>query len=120
MRKNSGILTRGLITLSAIILTARAGTVNFNGHPETWYNLKMNRIVKRADAYYGLNDVYGVREDGVKTYNGFVIVAADWDLHPYGSVVETSRGLGIVLDTHTNTNREVVDVATAWGKGGTK
>lgn len=110
-----------LITLSAIILTAKLGRIEFNGHPETYYNLNMNRITARADAYYGLENVYAVREDGVKTYNGFVIVAADWTLHPFGTVVETSLGTGIVLDhIGADTNKNTVDIATSWGKGGKK
>jgi 3D (Asp-Asp-Asp) domain-containing protein len=104
-----------LITLSAItVLTAKLGRIEFNGHPETYYNLNMNRITARADAYYGLENVYAVREDGVKTYNGFVIVAADWTLHPYGTVIETSRGTGIVLDTHTAPERGIIDIAASW------
>ena len=104
---------RVLTTLFAIILTAKLGTVNYAGHKETWYNLRMNRVAERADAYYGLSDVYKVREDGVKTYNDFVIVAADWSVYPFGSLVETSLGTGIVLDHHT-TDKSVIDVATAW------
>lgn len=105
---------------AAVVLTAKAGRIVFNNHYETWYNLRMNRVVERADAYYGLHDVYAVRDDGVKTYNGFVIVAADWNIYPFGSVVETSVGTGIVLDTHTAKNRETIDIATSWGKGGKK
>ena len=114
---NRGAIILGLM---ATILTAKIGTINYAGHVETWYNLKMNKIVERADNFYGLSDVYGVREDGVKTYNGFVIVAADKSV-PYGTVVETSRGIGIVLDYHTIKNGEnVYDLATSWGKGGKK
>lgn len=101
--------------LSVIILTASLGRIAYGDHIETWYNLPMSQITERADAYYGLQDVYGVREDGVRTYNGFVIVATDWDRYPYGSLVETSLGTGIVLDTHT-TQSDVVDVAVTWGK----
>ena len=114
---NRGAIILGLM---ATILTAKIGTINYAGHVETWYNLKMNKVVERADNFYGLSDVYGVREDGVKTYNGFVIVAADKSV-PYGTVVETSRGIGLVLDYHTIKNGEnVYDVATSWGKGGVK
>ena len=114
---NRGAIILGLM---ATILTAKIGTINYAGHVETWYNLKMNKVVERADNFYGLSDVYGVREDGVKTYNGFVIVAADKSV-PYGTVVETSRGIGIVLDYHTIKNGEnTYDLATDWGKRGRK
>ena len=109
-----------IIGVLATILTAKIGTINYAGHVETWYNLKMNKVVERADNFYGLSDVYGVREDGVKTYNGFVIVAADKSV-PYGTVVETSRGIGLVLDYHTIKNGEnTYDLATDWGKRGRK
>ncbi len=109
-----------ILGLMATVLTAKLGTIEYQGHKETWYNLKMNKVVERADAYYGLSDVYGVTEDGIKTYNGFVIVAADMSV-PYGTVVETSRGIGIVLDYHTVKNGEnLYDIATTWGKGGKK
>ena len=114
---NRGAIILGLM---ATILTAKIGTINYAGHVETWYNLKMNKVVERADNFYGLSDVYGVTEDGIKTYNGFVILAADKSV-PYGTVVETSRGIGLVLDYHTIKNGEnVYDVATSWGKGGVK
>ena len=74
----------------------------------------MNKVIERADAYYGLKDVYAVREDGVKTYNGFVIVASNWAVHPFGTLVDTSRGVGIVLDHHTAKDTELIDIATDW------
>ena len=117
-------ITTFLISISAVTvmvtLTAKTGRLIFNNHTETWYNLRMNKVVERADAYYGLSDVYAVREDGVKTYNDFVICAADFNLYPYGSLIETSLGTGIVLDTHTAKDRAIVDIATTWGKGGKK
>ena len=107
-------LYQGLM-LMGLILTARLGRLDYNGHTETWYNLPMHNITERADALYGLSDVYAVRADGVKTYNGFVILATDWHVHPFGSVIETSRGTGIVLDHIGNIqNRNTVDIATEW------
>ena len=111
-----------IIGVLATILTARMGVFNnpATGMTETWYNLKMNKVVERADAYYGLSDVFEIREDGVKTYNGFVILAADKSV-PYGTVVETSRGIGIVLDYHTVKNgKNLYDVAVDWQRGGKK
>lgn len=96
------------------ILTAKLGTVQYEGHKETWYNLPMHNIVERADAYYGLEGVYDVREDGVKTYNGFLMLATDWNEYPFGSVIETSLGTGIVLDMQTTGNKQIVDIAVDW------
>ena len=107
-------MKRGLVILTAVVLTARLGVIQYQGHRETYYNLKMDRIIERADGIYGIKGVYEVREDGVKTYNGFVICACDWDKHPYGSIVDTSRGVGITLDTGTFEDRETVDIATEW------
>lgn len=99
--------------LTALILTAALGRITYGNHTETWYNLRMNRIVSIADAHFGLNDVYEVREDGVKTYNGFVICAGGSKV-PYGTLVETSLGTGIVLDRHTVNDETLIDIATAW------
>lgn len=106
-------MMKRVMILLAAILTARLGTISYGDHRETYYNLNMSRITERADAFYGLNDVYAVREDGVKTYNGFVILATDWNEYPFGSVIETSRGIGIVLDHHS-TDKEIVDLAVDW------
>ena len=113
---NKGAL---ILSLMATVLTAKLGTIEYNGHKETWYNLRMNKVVEKADAYYGLSDVYKVNEDGIKTYNGFVILAADKSV-PYGTLVETSRGIGIVLDYHTTGREDLIDIATDWGKEGKK
>ena len=106
---------RVITTLFAVMLTARMGILNNSetGLKESWYNLRMNRIVAKADAHFGLQDVYEVREDGVKTYNGLVICAGDSTV-PYGTVVETSLGTGIVLDRHTVNDETLIDIAVAW------
>lgn len=106
-------LIRGIATLLAVVLTAKIGTIQYNGHRETWYDLKMNRIIQRANAYYGMDGVYEVREDGVKTYQGLVICAAHKSV-PYGTLIETSRGIGVVLDYHTMNDKTAVDIATDW------
>ena len=105
---------RVITTLFAITLTARIGTIQFEGHRETWYNLDMSRVISKADEAVGMSDLYNVRDDGVKCYGPFVIVAADLNLHPRYSFVETSLGTGVVLDTHTASDRETIDIATDW------
>ena len=99
--------------LMGLILTAKLGRIDFNGHPETFYNLKMDRIVERATEN-GIIAEYWERDDGCKMYGDFIIVATDWNKYPYGSFVETSLGIGIVLDTGTFKDRETVDIATTW------
>lgn len=102
-----------LTLLLAIVLTARLGTVQYDGHRETYYNLRMHKVCVRATEN-GIPGLYSEREDGCKMWGDFIIVAADWDLHPYGSLVQTSRGTGIVLDTGSFTDRSTIDIATTW------
>lgn len=99
-------------------LTPRGG-VNYFGEDgeqkETYYNLPMGGVVGYAQAA-GIEGEYWVREDGCKMFGDYVIIAANQEVHPYGSVVETSLGPGIVLDTGSFAagNPYQVDVATDW------
>ena len=101
------------------MLTARMGTIQYDGHKETWYNLRMNRVVERA-AENGIAGEYWERADGCKMIGKYIICAGA--KNRYGEVVETSRGLGIILDTGTFADKEpdLIDLATTWGKGGKK
>ncbi|MBQ9200432.1 MAG: hypothetical protein IJ141_09680 [Lachnospiraceae bacterium] len=93
-----------------------SGGVNYYGEQkETYYNLNMNGVVNNAQSS-GIEGDYWVREDGVKMYGEYVIVAANQDVHPYGTTVDTSLGEGIVLDTGSFAagNPTQVDIATAW------
>ena len=102
-------------TVSTYGLNSYDGVNNFNGHRETYYNLDMNRVVSNAQNN-GLCGEYWVREDGCKMFGDKIIVAANQELYPYGSVVETSLGEGIVLDTGTfiYQHPEGYDIATDW------
>ena len=82
---------------------------------ETYYNLNMSGVVSNAQAQ-GIQGEYWVREDGVKMYGDYVIVAANLDTHPRGSTVETSLGTGIVLDTggFAASDPNQVDIAVDW------
>ena len=64
----------------------------------------------------GIEGPYWVREDGVKMYGDYVMVAADLSIRPRGSLVETSLGTGIVCDTGTfiYSNPTQLDIAVAW------
>ncbi len=96
-------------------LTKQTGVNYYGEQKETYYNLNMSRVVSNAQGN-GLEGNYWIREDGVKMYGDYVIVAANQDVHPYGSTVETSMGTGIVLDTggFANGNPTQVDIATDW------
>ena len=82
---------------------------------ETYYNLDMNGVVSNAQEQ-GIQGEYWIREDGVKMYGDYVIVAANLDTHPRGSTVETSLGTGIVLDTggFAASDPNQVDIAVDW------
>ena len=101
--------------VNAKVLTKKGGINTFEGHHETWYNLSMDKVIARSDALIGMTDLYNIREDGVKCYGPFVIVAADPRVHRRFTFVETSLGTGIVLDVHTTDNDpELIDIATNW------
>ena len=103
---------RIITTLTAIMLTAKAGRIAYGDHIETWYNLDMTKVISRTDQVIGMTDLYHVDERGVKMYGPWVIVAAHPSKIRY-SRVQTSLGEGIILDTHT-TSPDVYDIATTW------
>lgn len=97
-------------------LNRHDGTANGPSGKETYYNLNMSRCI-----YYmqllGYYEKYWVRSDGTKMYGSYVMVAADLKQHPKGSLVETSLGTGIVVDTGeftTNGSGVALDIAVTW------
>ena len=103
------------IPVEAGTLTKSGGVNIYKGQKETWYNLNMNKVIKKAQERLWVN-AYWIRDDGVKCFGSYVIVAAPFDVHPWGSLVETSLGTGIVLDTglFAETNKNAIDIATDW------
>lgn len=102
-------------TQSSGSLTKSAGVVYRPSGKETYYNLNMSGVVNIMRDM-GNEDEYWVRDDGVKMLGDYVMVAADFNTRPRGSLVETSLGTGIVCDTGTFTYSDPtqIDVATAW------
>ena len=92
------------------------GTVTGPSGKETYYNLDMSRIVKMMQSR-GFGE-YWVRSDGAKMLGDYVMVAANLQKHPRGTLVETSLGTGLVCDTGTfaNSNPNQLDIATTWRK----
>ena len=82
---------------------------------ETYYNLNMSGVVNimRSMGYTG---EYWVREDGCKMLGEYIMVAANLNLHPRGSIVETSLGDAIVCDTggFAKRNPTQIDIAVTW------
>lgn len=94
-------------------LTKSAGVVSASqtpsGYRETYYNLNMNGCLRAM----GLDsDGYEVRGDGVKTYNGYVMVASpNLSKYPKGSYIPTTLGMGYVVDYCPS---GALDIAVTW------
>lgn len=96
-------------------LTPSSGIFWFGNQLETYYNLDMSVIVEVAHQN-GIAGEYWVREDGCKMLGEYIMLACNRDVHPYGSIVETSLGMGISLDTggFAANNPLQVDIAVTW------
>lgn len=97
------------------IIDSYNGTVAGPNGKETYYNLDMTGVVKIMKSL-GYDYEYWVREDGVKMYGPFIMVAADLSLRPRGSIIKTSLGWAMVCDTgeFINWNPTQLDIAVCW------
>ena len=100
------------------VLTAQAGTIQGPSGKETYYNLPMHGVVRtmRGLGYDAVNWHYWIRSDGVKMFGSYVMCACNLSVHPRGSLVETSLGTGICVDTggFAKHNPTQIDIATNW------
>ena len=96
-------------------LTKGMGTMQGPAGMEQWYNLDMTPVIRQL-AQKGVFGEYWVRGDGCKMYGPFIMVAANYELHPYATLVETSLGIGIVCDTGGFAQKDptAVDIAVNW------
>lgn len=97
------------------VLSKSRGTITGPSGKETYYNLNMSGVV-RIMRRMGNTDEYWVRDDGVKMLGDYVMVAANLNLRPRGSLVDTSLGKGIVCDTGSFASRNPtqLDIAVTW------
>lgn len=109
-------------------LTELGGTFQGPSGRETFYDLDMSLIIynmqNSLEDFARLPELknfkYRVRDDGVKVVyddtHEYVIVAANLQTHPKGSIVETSLGQAIVLDLCGAASSEptLLDIATTW------
>jgi len=104
------------VPVNAGVLTKKGGVNYYEGRKETYYNLPMDRIYEKADKNFGSHHKRWVDKRGVKYYGTYIIIAAPFDVYPYGTNVETSLGTGIVLDTgaFAETNKNQIDIAVDW------
>ena len=108
-------------------LNSHDGWTNGPSGKETYYDLNMKGCfgaVAQADLLKASMNQLGleyprdfhIRADGVKCLGDYVMVAADINLRPKGTIVDTSLGKGIVVDTggFAAANPTQLDIATNW------
>ena len=99
-------------------LTKSSGVFAGPSGKETYYNLPMGRCIDiMRDLGYGVEEYpYWVREDGAKMLGEYVMCAANLGIRPKGTIVETSLGAGIVVDTGSFAvyNATQLDLAVTW------
>lgn len=97
------------------VLDTEAGIIQGPSGNETYYNLDMSFVVSRLQQA-GIEGEYYVREDGVKMYGDYIMCAADFSLRPFGTIVQTSLGEGIVCDTGMFIYFDPyhIDIAASW------
>ena len=85
---------------------------------ETYYNLPMGGVIKimRNMGYNETDYPYWVRDDGAKMLGNYIMIAANLQLRPRGTIVDTSLGKGIVCDTgdFAKNNPTQIDIAVNW------
>ena len=97
------------------VLNRTNGTVMGPSGKETYYNLDMSGVISIMRGM-GNTDEYWVREDGCKMLGDYIMCAANLDVHPRGSLVESSLGTCIVCDTggFAAANPNQLDIAVNW------
>lgn len=100
---------------SSNTLNRRAGVFQGPSGKESYYNLNMSRVIQYMQQL-GYNYKYWVRKDGVKMYGNYVMVAANLNIRPKGTILQTSLGPAMVVDTGSfaRSNPTALDVAVSW------
>lgn len=91
-------------------LTKSGGVFYGPSGKETYYNLNMSRCISIMQGL-GYDYDYWVRDDGVKMFGDYVMIAADTGVYPKGSIIETSMGTAMVVD---HCPAGVIDVCVDW------
>lgn len=103
---------------SGDVLSKSKGVVYGPSGKETYYNLDMSGVI-RAMRYAGYSEEeypYWIREDGVKMLGSYVMVAANYEIRPKGTIIQSSLGYAIVCDTggFARNNPTQLDIAVSW------
>lgn len=101
-------------------LTASGGVFMGPSGKETYYALPMGGVLQtmRGLGYSEEEYPYWVREDGCKMLGPYIMCAANLNLRPFGTILDTSRGEAIVCDTgaFAADNPTQIDLAVTWGE----
>lgn len=107
-----------LTTWEGPVLTKEIGGNMGPAGRETYYNLPMQGCINkmRSLGYSEEEYPYWVRDDGAKMLGRYVMIAANWKIRPLGTIIETSLGWSIVVDTGTFVEEYPygVDIAVDW------
>ena len=99
-------------------LTKQGGVFYGASGKETYYNLDMTKCVEimRGMGYDAESYPYWIRDDGVKMLGDYVMVAADFSIRPRGTILETSLGTAIVVDTGSFASYDstMLDICVNW------
>lgn len=97
------------------VLSPFHGSVYGPSGKETYYNLNMSGCISNMNSRGYYADVW-VRNDGCKMFGDYIMCAANLSVHPYGSLVESSLGTCIVVDTggFASGNPNQLDIAVTW------
>ena len=103
---------------SGDVLSKSKGVVYGPSGKETYYNLDMSGVINimRRAGYSEADYPYWIREDGVKMLGNYVMVAANYNTRPRGTILESSLGTAIVCDTggFAHSNPTQLDIAVTW------
>lgn len=110
------ILTEDIETPYSV-LNKRMGVNYFNGHKETYYNLRMTGVIRLLDDMGIPHGEYWIRDDGAKMLGEYIMLATDTNRIPKGTIWETSLGTGMIVD-HCSGSESYpgvwIDVAVNW------
>jgi len=97
------------------VLTAEKGVNYGPTGKETWYDLDMTWVISYM-RQLGYTGDYWIRDDGCKMLGSYIMCAANLDVFPRGTLVESSLGTCIVCDTggFAANNPYQLDIATDW------
>ncbi len=106
---------QGAFAYDGPVLTRSRGSISGPSGKETYYDLNMSGCIGIMNSR-GFHEPYWVRSDGVKMYGYYVMCAAGLSIRPKGSIVESSNGLAIVVDTggFASRNPRQLDIAVTW------